>query len=232
MKLDQVVPWGRSLAEYCAMFALSPTDMNQLILGCGDGPASFNYEMTALGHTVISIDPIYAFTGEQIASRVAATYPTIIEQMKQNADKYAWDFFKDADAVGQARLAAMDKFLADFAAGLAACRYRAEALPQLTFADQIFDLALCSHFLFLYSEQLSESFHLASLFELCRVAREVRIFPILDLSCKVSPHLEPACAQLTQAGYTVELIQVDYEIQKGGTQMLKIRTKEVEEWRP
>lgn len=226
MKLDQVVPWGRSLAEYNAMFALSPADRHTLILGCGDGPASFNAEMTALGHTVTSIDPLYAFKAEQIASRVAATYSTIIEQMKQNADKYAWDFFKDADAVGQARLAAMDKFLADFDAGLAAGRYRAEALPQFTFGDQTFDLALCSHLLFLYSEQLALDFHLASLFELCRVAREVRIFPILDLSCKVSPHLEPACAQLTEAGYTIELIQVAYEIQKGGTQMLRIQARE------
>ena len=49
MKLEQVVPWGRSLAEYRAMFALSEADLQRRILGCGDGPASFNAEMTAAG---------------------------------------------------------------------------------------------------------------------------------------------------------------------------------------
>ena len=45
------------------------------------------------------------------------------------------------------------------------------------FADREFDLALCSHLLFLYSEQLTADFHLASIRELCRVAGEVRVFP-------------------------------------------------------
>ena len=62
MKLEQVVPWGRSLAEYRAMFTLSEEDLQKRILGCGDGPASFNAEMTASGKpTVTSVDPLYAF---------------------------------------------------------------------------------------------------------------------------------------------------------------------------
>lgn len=59
MKLDDVVPWGRTLAEYELMFNLSEVDLNLKILGCGDGPASFNAEMTKQGHRVVSIDPIY-----------------------------------------------------------------------------------------------------------------------------------------------------------------------------
>ena len=38
-------PWGRNLAEYSAMFKLSSTELEASILGCGDGPASFNAEM-------------------------------------------------------------------------------------------------------------------------------------------------------------------------------------------
>ena len=222
MKLEQVVPWGRSLHEYCRMFNLSTTDLALNILGCGDGPASFNAEMTALGHPIISIDPVYAFSAEQIAGRVAETYATIVDQMKQNADKYVWDFFVDADAVGRARLAAMHKFLDDFGPGLAAGRYRAEALPSLTFAEQQFGLALCSHLLFLYSEQLSLAFHLASVQELCRVAKEVRIFPLLDLSCNLSPYVEPVRTQLVNAGYRVDMVDVSHEFQRGGNQMMRI----------
>jgi hypothetical protein len=42
--LDQVVPWGRSFDEYRRMFALSDDDLGLRILGCADGPASFNGE--------------------------------------------------------------------------------------------------------------------------------------------------------------------------------------------
>ncbi|MFN9173477.1 MAG: SAM-dependent methyltransferase, partial [Synechocystis sp.] len=74
MKLEKVVPWGRTLEEYKSMFSLSETDLTAKILGCGDGPASFNAEMIELGHHVVSIDPIYQFSAEQIEQRVRATY--------------------------------------------------------------------------------------------------------------------------------------------------------------
>ncbi len=53
MKLEEVVPWGRTLAEYQSMFSLSETDLTAKILGCGDGPASFNAEMMKLGYSVV-----------------------------------------------------------------------------------------------------------------------------------------------------------------------------------
>jgi hypothetical protein len=92
--LDQVVPWGRSFEEYRRMFALSDAELHLRILGCADGPASFNAESTRRGTAVISIDPLY---------------------------------------------------------------------------------------LFLYTEHLSEAFHRSAILESCRVAREVRIFPLLAL---------------------------------------------------
>ena len=72
---------------------------------------------------MISIDPIYAFSKEQIRQRVAETYEPIISQVKLNPQRYVWDYFPDPEALGQARLAAMEKFLEDFEAGLAAGRY-------------------------------------------------------------------------------------------------------------
>ena len=44
-------------------------------------------------------------------------------------------------------------------AGRADGRYVEAELPTLPFADRSFDLALCSHLLFLYSVQLGEEFH-------------------------------------------------------------------------
>ena len=222
MKLDEVVPWGRTLEEYKSMFSLSETDLSMKILGCGDGPASFNADMTELGHSVMSIDPIYQFSAEQIEQRVRATYEQVISQVKQNSHKYIWNNFQDADELGKARLNAMEKFLLDYETGKVSERYLDQSLPSLEFSDNQFELCVCSHLLFLYSEQLSLDFHMASIHELLRIASEIRIFPLLKLDGETSPYLELVMEDLSDKGYSTQVQTVDYEFQKGGNQMLKI----------
>src|SRR3712207_6785325 len=151
MKLEQVVPGGRSFDEYRLMFDLSAADLDLQILGCGDGPASFNSEMTAAGHRVVSVDPIYAFSKAQVRQRIEQTYQTIVSQLKQNPTRCVWRYFRDPDDLGQARLRTMEQFLEDLDAGVAAGRYVAAALPRLSFVDGQFQLSLCSRLLFLYS---------------------------------------------------------------------------------
>ena len=75
--LEQIVSWGRSFDEYVRMFGLTDDDLNLKILGCGDGPASFNSVMHKNGKRVISIDPIYQFSADQIRTRIDATYPQL-----------------------------------------------------------------------------------------------------------------------------------------------------------
>lgn len=225
MKLNEVVPWGRTLEEYKLMFALSDVDLNMKILGCGDGPASFNAEMTELGHSVVSIDPLYQFSAEQIKQRVLETYEPIIKQVKQNSNRYIWKNFRDADELGYARLAAMEKFLLDYEVGRTAGRYLPLSLPNLELANNQFGLCVCSHLLFLYSEQLSLDFHIASIHELLRISPEVRIFPLLKLDCELSPYIEPVIETFSSQGFDVKVEPVAYEFQKGGNQMLKIMTR-------
>src|SRR5579859_2117064 len=125
MQLQEVVPWGRSLEEYRRLFALSEIDLQARLLGCGDGPASFNAELAALGKTqrLVSVDPLYAFTGPEIASRVEQTYETIISNVKRNPERYVWTYFRDPDSLGAARLKAMKIFLNDYETGRAEGRY-------------------------------------------------------------------------------------------------------------
>jgi SAM-dependent methyltransferase len=222
MTLDQVVPWGRSLAEYQHMFDLSPQALQGRILGCGDGPASFNAELTAQGGRVMSVDPIYAFSAQEIEQRVQATHKVVVEQVAQSLDDYVWTTFGTPVELGQHRLATMRHFLADYESGKAAGRYQTQTLPALDFAAGSFDLALSSHFLLLYSEQLSFDFHLAAVLEMVRVAREVRIFPLLDLNCRLSGHIEPLRQELTNRGHHVTIDAVPYEFQRGANQMLRI----------
>lgn len=81
-KLEKVVPWGRNLDEYISMFDLSPTDKKLTILDCAGGPSSFNCEMNFQGYKVISCDPIYQFTADEISQRIQVTYQNIIDQTK------------------------------------------------------------------------------------------------------------------------------------------------------
>src|SRR5437762_12150227 len=107
MELSEVVPWGRSLAEYRRIFDLTTADLAGRILGCGDGPASFNAEATALSHAIVSCDPIYAFSAEEIRGRGEACYETVVGAARRNAHRFIWDVFRDPDDLGRARMAAM-----------------------------------------------------------------------------------------------------------------------------
>ncbi|MCP4716445.1 MAG: class I SAM-dependent methyltransferase [Deltaproteobacteria bacterium] len=223
--LEQVVPWGRSFAEYEEMFALGENDLLQRILGCGDGPAGFNSVLTARGGRVVSADPLYCFSAAEIRGRIAATSPEVLEQARLNREEFVWDRIRSVEELERLRLGAMELFLSDYAAGLQHKRYREAALPRLPFADDSFDIALCSHFLFLYSEHFSEDFHVQSILELCRVAAEARIFPLLELGSRPSRHLEPVLDRLAREGCDVLIETVTYEFQKGGNKMLRVQIR-------
>ena len=176
MELSNVVPWGRSLKEYKEMFTLSNTDLEKKILGCSDGPACFNAEVTSLGGSVISADPVYEFNSKQIRTRIGEVYPQIMEQVSKNQNEFIWEKIKNIDELGKIRMEAMKKFLADYDLGKTAGRYINASLPDLPFSDSEFELALSSHYLFLYSEHITQKQHISSMKELCRVANEVRIY--------------------------------------------------------
>ena len=221
--LEQVVPWGRSFDEYRAMFALADADLARRVLGCGDGPASFNAGATRQGAKVVSSDPLYHWSDSEIQARIEDTYTEIIEQTRRNSHEFVWDTIGSVDELGRVRMAAMQEFLRDYPSGIREGRYVEAALPSLPFQDREFDLAVCSHLLFLYSSQLGESFHDAAVLELFRVAQEVRVFPLLALGGSRSPFVETSAAVLQAAGADVTLERVPYEFQRGGNQMMRIR---------
>ena len=221
--IDNVVPWGRTMDEYRGMFDLGESDLRGRIVGCGDGPASFNAEMSAQGHTVISVDPLYAFPAVAIERRVEETYDIIMEQVTRNRDDFVWTYVPSIPALGERRMWAMRRFLADFAQGKSEGRYMDAALPDLPFDDNAFDLALSSHFLFLYSEQFDLAFHLRALQEMLRVAPEARVFPLLQIGGTPSPHVGGVIGAFTAQGIQATIEPVPYEFQRGGSRMLRLR---------
>jgi hypothetical protein len=202
------------------MFYLSEPELQLRILGCADGPASFNAQMAQKGYSVVSCDPLYQFTTAQIQARIDFTYETVMTQTLTNRDLFVWKDIASPEELGRVRLRAMSEFLADYADPQG--RYVAAELPELPFASASFDLAVCSHFLFLYSANLSLEFHERAVETMCRVAKEVRIFPLLTYNAELSPYVTPLTENLRNAGRQVSIERVPYEFQRGGNQMMRI----------
>jgi len=221
MKLEQIVPWGRSKKEYMEMFNLTQEDIvTRKILGCGD-----NTEVDYDGGSIVSIDPLYAYSKKEIMQRIDEVAPVVMEEVKAHVDKFVWKNIPDVESLEHMRIEAMMEFLMDYEDGLEEGRYVEAALPTLPFEDDRFDLALSSHLLFLYSEHLDEQFHKDAIDEMLRVAKEVRIFPLVTLGNLPSPHLEPVVTSLREKGREVNIVRTGYEFQKGGDMMLKISRK-------
>ncbi|NEQ49614.1 MAG: SAM-dependent methyltransferase [Leptolyngbya sp. SIO3F4] len=224
IQLDSVVPFGRSFDEYVEIFDLTKVDLQKSILSVADGPASFNAEGTRLGHHIKSVDPLYCFKASEIKQRFDAVVDNIISQVENTPDDWVWSYHNSPSDLRKNRETAIQKFCQDFEQSNTEGRYDVGELPQLNYPDASYELGLCSHFLFLYSEQFDRTFHLNSIREMLRVCKEVRIFPLLTLSLQPSPYLEFVIETLSELGYQCEIQSVTYELQRNGNKMLKIMT--------
>lgn len=220
--IDKIVPWGRSFDEYIRMFALNNTDLKRRIIACADGPAGFNAQLTRLHGHVVSVDPLYRYEAHEIQKRINDSYDMVIQQVEQNKGNFVWNHIRSVTQLAVVRMQAMRTFLDDFPQGKQQGRYIDAQLPSVPFPSRSFDLALCSHFLFLYSAHLSLQFHIDSIIELCRIAQEVRIFPLIALDGTRSAHLGQVIRSCAEYGYQTTIERVDYEFQKHADEMLRI----------
>lgn len=224
--LDNIVLWSRSFDEYAKFFMLNEQcHKNLKILACADGASSFNLEATELGYDVTSNDPIYHLDLEQINELIGQSCSKIYPLVKENKEDYVWDYFVSPEDLRDRRLETMQKFMGDFAKKGIGTKYIPAALPELPFASDHYDLALVSHFLFLYSEHLPLQFHIDSLNEILRVASEVRVYPLHKNHGGISEHVTPVIDYFEDSGYKVELVEVDYMVAKNSNKMLKITRK-------
>jgi hypothetical protein len=224
MVLEKVVPFGRLFDEYVKMFNLTSADLVGNIIGVGDGPASFNAEGTNFGYKIVSIDPIYVFTGHEIESRFYDVVDNIIAQVRATPNNWVWSYHGSPEELKSNRIKAINTFLDDYETGRKERRYMVGELPTLPFPSNKFSLALCSHFLFLYSDHFNYEFHLNSIKEMLRIATEVRIFPLLTLMLQKSQYLDRIIHSFIDMGYSASIQKVEYGLQKGGNEMLLIRS--------
>ncbi len=226
MAMQDIALLGYTLDEYCHMFDLKKDDLKLKILDCAAGPASVNAELTQQGGEVISCDPLYELPCDLIKERINSHYAGLAQSLAHYQAKFNWDRYPTIDSYINLHHKAIEQFYQDYPQGITAQRYQRCLLPQLPFADFEFDLCLCSHFLFAKHYDHSQQFIVTSILEMCRVAHEARIFPLLDPQGEVTDLAGPVAVALQQQGYGVEIRQVPYEFQKGGNAMLRVWANE------
>lgn len=223
-ELKNTVPWGRTLEEYRNMFNLTENDLNKKIISFGDGPASFNSEMTKLGKLVTSIDPIYQFSKNDLENHIDDTRLIVMKQMRENQDRFVWSSVSNVDELEALRMNAMKRFINDFEQGKNQNRYLTNELPnKLEFEEKSFELGLSSHFLILYSK-LGLDFHIKAISEMLRLCKEIRIFPLVNLNAEKSEVLD-GITEYFEKGYDVQIERVNYEFQKGGNKVMIIKSR-------
>jgi hypothetical protein len=219
-KIGEMLVSSRSLAEYRAMFALTEADLARSILDCPGGAASFTAEVTGAGGQVMACDPIYDKPTQAIADLSKSDMQRAQRYQQEHPDGYVWSFFDDPEHYLASRFHAADMFSRH--RDTSPEHYIVAALPTLPFVDQAFDLALSSHLLFAYADRFDHDFHLRSIQGLVRVAVEVRVYPLVPFGYPDNPALPALIDQLNQTGLTAEVQEVDYELHRGATTMLRI----------
>lgn len=211
---------SRSYDEYVAMFDLEP-DLRARVLDCSGGVAGFTAEAARRGASVVAVDPAYGLRREELArlghddlergSAIASQYP----------DRFTFDWYGNPERRRTLRKSALAQFLMDLAT--TPSHYVAGQLPQLPFGDSSFELAVCSHLLFTWADQLGLEWHRAALLELARVATEVRVFPtVMQGPGEPVPFWDELMSDLGTAGLHTERRRVPYEFQIGADTMLAV----------
>ncbi len=197
---------SRSFAEYQAMFDL-PDPLPASVLDCCAGGAEFTAVAASRGVDAVAADPSYevADLGEIVRGGTSDGAGIV----DQHPDDFVWSWYGSRERRDQLRSEAATRFLADRAAHPE--RYLAAALPDLPFPDGRFELALCSHLLFTWSDQLGE-------------AGEVRVFPlVVQGNGAPVPFLDAVRRALAEGGTESEIRRVPYEFQRAADQMLVLR---------
>lgn len=215
---------ARSLAEYESMFSLTPADLAGSILDCAAGAASFGAEVASVGGRVLSVDPLYRMGREQVADTVRLGLERGSSMIGESQSNYDWTGpIKTPADHASARQKAADMFLEDFRTRSAASRYLAADLSHLPFGPRSFDLAVCSHLLFVYAGELSVDFQVAAILEMARVANEVRVFPLVGPGCDAAPSVAATHRAADDAGLESEVVEVAHRFLRGTGSMLRLR---------
>jgi len=220
--MSNLVLWGHHLDEYNEMFDLNSKDLSGRILEFGSGPSAFNIQSNGVVQVCTSCDPLFALDKATLKSKSDLIFADMAEKISNDKDIFDFSSYGKLDNLLEKRREGMAAFFADYNTGKKEGRYVTVQDMELPFADFSFDLALCSHYLFGEIENQDVDFHVRMIKELARVAKEVRIFPLIDRYGTPSPFLGPVLLALQQENYGSEVKTVAYHLQPQGNAMLRV----------
>lgn len=222
----KLVLFGHQLDEYEEMFALSPKDFDLSILEYGSGITAVNKTLSARNKKIISIDPSFSLNKKDLANKSTEIFNQMIKIVKNNASKFNFSKYSGLNGLIAKRREGIKEFFKDYENGKKQLRYLPANHDSINFKDFTFDYALSSHYFFAGDDNEHLQHYIKIIKELARVAKEVRIFPLIDKFGQPSPLLGPILLELQNNNYGVEVREVDYHLQPQGNAMLRVFAKE------
>lgn len=220
--MRKLVLWGHSVEEYREMFDLSQDEINSKILEYGCGPSAVNSQLAQSNNRVVSCDPLFVLDRDTLYSKTVMLFTQMADEVQAHQDHFDFSRSGGFDPLMADRKLGIETFFTDYDQGKSDQRYIGVTDYNLPFADFSFDFALCSHYLFADLDEQTVDFHLSVIRELARVAKEVRIFPLIDKDGNTSPFLGPVLLGLQQENYGIEVREVDFHLHQSGNAMLRV----------
>lgn len=219
-KINGPIFIGRSHAEYMKMFNLKKKDLDKkILLDCAAGASSFTAHMNREGYKVTAVDILYDQEANILQKKCQKHMKILVDALSDVDNHFIWDFFRDLKDLQDQRMTACREFSKDYKINRK--NYVKADLTHLPFNDNSFNLALCSHLLFIYDHRLNYDFHLKSIEEMLRVSSEVRIYPLVKHKNEKSSFVSQIMADLKETA-DVEIVKVDYEFREGGNEMIRL----------
>ncbi|EMA23371.1 hypothetical protein [Haloarcula argentinensis] len=220
-EIDDFAFLGRTFTEYQQIFDFDPANWaGKRVLDCPAGPCSFVAEAHNHGIEAIGVDKMYDRSPAALSKVCAEDIETAMNALDGVEDLYVWDFYDDTSELRTYRERAATRFLSDYSHN--SDRYVSANLPATPFADQVFDLVLSAHFLFLYDDRLSHEFHLETTRELLRISNQLRVFPLHGFDANQSELVAELIQNLRSEGYSTDIREVPFEFQRGANKMLVV----------
>ena len=219
--MNAVAITARGIEYYRNVFNLTRREVETLnILDCAAGASTSVSEIHRAGGTATAVDASYVDGSDHVQDRVRRNLANAEGWLSKHAEAIDWNILGSIEQYRHQMRANLDTFLTDWASH--PHRYVAGALPELPFAGGTFDLALCSNFLFAYPDS-GIQFHEAAVFELLRVAREVRIHPLVSGDGGEVEFVDCIVETTRNAGYQVSRIEVHNSWLISADESLQIR---------
>ncbi len=220
--MRRIALWGQHLDEYKDMFALTDEDLNKSFLEYNSGVSAFNHEVQSKASACVSCDPWYVLDKKSLREKIELNFNARLLELENNLSNLDVSRYGSFEKLVAYRRQGIESFFADFEEGLATKRYLPITVDELPFPDFNFDFALIANNFFADLDYQTVEYHISRIKELARVAKDVRIFPLVDANGEPSSLLGPIIMGLYQDNFRVEVKDVAYYLQHRGNAMLRV----------